>query len=391
MRTTSARVIGRAAAVVAVLAMTGCAVLPARMGEAPPPHAQMVAQIPGYDRIRTYGDVPVVAPTNPDKLDIALTRRLSADRRLDLLALSGGGDAGAYGAGFLKGWTERGDRPRFAIVTGVSTGALIAPMAFLGPGYDGLLEQLYTQTQAQDIYRLSILNVLGGGSALADSAPLERSIAAVITPELVDALARERRSGRMLLIGTTDLDAQRQVVWDIGRIAASAQPDRVALIRRILLASASIPAAFPPVVFDVVQDGRAYRELHVDGGITRGIFAYPADFPLPPARGTRHMWLIRNSKLAPEWKDTRATALGIAERSIDTMVKSQYKGELRLIQQVAARDGFDLHVTAVPPQFPVPDAAPFDPVYMRTLYRLGLASGRSGRGWGTPAELAAPK
>ncbi len=208
---------------------------------------------------------------------------------------------------------------------------------------------------------------------------------------MVDAIARERRKGRMLLIGTTDLDAQRQVIWDMGRIAASGRPDRVALIRRVLLASASIPGAFPPVTFDVVQDGRAYRELHVDGGVTRGIFAYPADYRLPARTGPRHMWLIRNSKLAPEWKDTHATALGIAERSVDTMIKSQYRGELRLIQQVAARDGFDLHLTAVPPQFRLPEAKPFDPVYMRSLYDVGLASGRSGRAWGTTAELAAPQ
>ncbi|HRO15626.1 MAG TPA: patatin-like phospholipase family protein [Paracoccus sp. (in: a-proteobacteria)] len=381
---------GRAVAVAAAIAVAGCNVVPARMGEPPPPQAQGMAQIPGYARIRTYGDAMIPSPSAPDELDQALHQRLASGERLDLLALSGGGDAGAYGAGFLKGWSERGDRPEFAVVTGVSTGALIAPMAFLGPAHDGALERFYTQTQADDIYRLRILDVLGGASALADSGPLERRIAEVVTPDLVEAIARERRKGRVLLIGTTDLDAQRQVIWDIGRIAASGQPDRVALIRRVLLASASIPAAFPPVVFDVVRDGRFYQELHVDGGVTRGIFAYPANYPVPPKRGPRNMWLIRNSKLAPEWSATRATAVGIAERSIDTMIKSQYRGELRTIQQTAARDGFELRVTAVPPRFPVPYAKPFDPVYTRALYAVGLASGRSGRGWGTPAELGAP-
>ncbi len=143
------RSLGRAVAVAAALSLAGCSVVPARIGAPPPPSARMMAQIPGYDRIRAYGDTAVPAPVAPDDLDRALTRRLSGGRRLDLLALSGGGDAGAYGAGFLKGWTEHGDRPEFTVVTGVSTGALIAPMAFLGPAYDGVLESLYTRTEAR--------------------------------------------------------------------------------------------------------------------------------------------------------------------------------------------------------------------------------------------------
>lgn len=344
--------------------------------------------IPGYDAlIRGYGDGPLPSPQADDPLNRAARDRLAGSAPLHLLALSGGGDDGAYGAGFLHGWTEHGGRPQFDIVTGVSTGALIAPLAFLGPAYDRQLEAFYTRTVAGDIYRLRIFDLLTGGLAAADSAPLAARISAAVTPGLVARLAEERRRGRLLLIGTTDLDAQRQVIWDIGRIAASGQPDRVDLIRRVMLASAAIPGVFPPVTFTVTRGGRSWTELHVDGGITRGVFAYPNGLSLPPPRGPRTMWVIRNAQLGPVWASTRSTAVGIATRSLETLLKSQSLGNIGEIQAAARAGGFDLRLTAVPPDFPLDYDRPFDPTYMRTLYATGRAAGRSGRGWGTLGEL----
>lgn len=382
----------RRTVIAGLLAMSagGCNVVHARMDDpAPPagPSGEPMALIPGYDaQIRSYGSGPPLPPSD-DPLSRAVAARLGGDAPLDLLALSGGGDDGAYGAGFLRGWTEHGSRPEFDIVTGVSTGAMIAPMAFLGPAHDAQLEVFYTRTPADAIYSLRLLDLLTGGLAAADTAPLARLISQQVTPALVARLAGERRLGRLLLIGTTDLDAQRQVIWDIGRIAASAQPDRVQLIRRVILASAAIPGAFPPVGFTVTRAGKTWTELHVDGGITRGVFAYPRDLRLPPPRGPRNMWVIRNAKLGPVWTATRSTAVGIASRSLSTLLKSQSRGDIGEIQAIAREGGFDLHLTAVPPDFPLNDQKPFDPTYMRTLYATGRAAGRSGRGWGTMAEL----
>lgn len=372
------------------LSAGGCSVTRARPDDPAPPRAvtgEPMGLIPGHDPlIRSYGaDTAAWAPDDP--LTRAVLDRLGSTQPLDLLALSGGGDDGAYGAGFLRGWTEHGDRPGFDIVTGVSTGALIAPLAFLGPAHDAQLEVFYTRTPADAIYRLRLFDLLTGGLAVADSAPLAALISASMTPEVVAKLAEERRKGRLLLIGTTDLDAQRQVVWDIGRIAASGRPDRVALIRQVMLASAAIPGAFPPVTFTAVRDGRSYRELHVDGGITRGVFAYPGGLDLPPPRGPRNMWVIRNAKLGPTWEATRSTAVGIATRSLATLLKSQSRGDIGEIAAVAHADGFDLHLTAVPANFPLSYRRPFDPTYMRALYAVGLAAGRSGRGWATMGEL----
>lgn len=378
---------GAAAAVTLalVLALPGCGVVPIRLAPAVPAVAQLQAEPPGYVRIRAFGDELGPSGASADDLGRAALERLQSSEPIDLLALSGGADAGAFGAGVLKGWTQRGDRPEFDYVTGVSTGALIGALAFLGPDYDDALERFYTQTTASDVLILRPLAALAGAPSIGDSAPLRQQIDRIVTPRMVAAISAERRKGRMLLIGTTNLDAQRQVIWDVGRIAASDQPDRVQLIREILLASASIPGAFPPVTIDVVADGRHYQELHVDGGVTRGVFAYPPGLRLPPPRGPRRMWVIRNSKLAAEYQPTRPGVVSIAERSLTTLIKHQSVGNIADMEAQARRDGFDFNVTAVPPNLALPPYKPFDAAYMNTLFRAGLATGRSGRGWADDA------
>ena len=136
-----------------------------------------------------------------------------------------------------------------------------------------------------------------------------------------------------------------------------------------------------------MRAGQSYREVHVDGGVTRAVFAYPRGVELPAPRGPRNMWVVRNAKLGPEWDATQSTALGIARRSRGTLLKSQARGDVGEIRAIAREGGFDLHLTAVPQNFPLEYERPFDPTYMRTLYAAGLAAGRSGRGWGTMGEL----
>jgi len=367
------------------LTMSGCGIVPVRFAPAVPAAAQWRADPPGYAHIRTFGDELGPSAASADNLGRAALERLASSEPIDLLALSGGADAGAFGAGVLKGWTERGDRPEFDYVTGVSTGALIAPLAFLGPRYDDALERFYTRTAASDVFILRPLQVLAGAPSIGDSAPLRGQIDRIVTPQMVADIAAERRKGRMLLIGTTNIDAQRQVIWDIGRIAASDQPDRVQLIRDILLASASVPGAFPPVSIDVVAEGRHYQELHVDGSVTRGVFAYPPEVRLPPRRGPRRMWVIRNSKLATEYQATRPGLVSIAERSLSTLIKHQSISNIHDMRAQARRDGFDFNVTAVPPNLSLPPYEPFDPAYVNTLFRAGLATGRSAHGWADEA------
>ncbi len=210
---------------------------------------------------------------------------------MSYLAVSGGGDNGAFGAGLMNGWTETGTRPEFKMVTGVSTGALIAPFAFLGPDYDAALREVYTTMTPEKVYRARGLSAALFDDAMADTSPLAAMIARYADQKMLDAIAREYQKGRLLMIGTTDLDAQRPVIWNIGAHRGQRPPGALDLFRKILRASAAIPGAFQPVLIDVEIDGRKYQEMHVDGGAIAQLFLYPPSIDLvherrSPAYGT---------------------------------------------------------------------------------------------------------
>ncbi len=200
----------------------------------------------------------------------------NAMKPLNLLAISGGGEDGAFGAGLLCGWSEQGSRPVFDLVTGVSTGALTAPFAFLGPAYDAQLKAVYRQVQPADILEKRGLLLAVFDDALADSTPLFRLISQYLDTAMLRDLASAYDQGQSLLIATTDLDAQQPVIWKIGAIAQSGHPKAAETIRKVLLASAAVPAAFPPAMFDVTMNGKPHREMHVDGGAMAQVFLYPS-------------------------------------------------------------------------------------------------------------------
>jgi len=228
---------------------------------------------------------------------------------LQLLAVSGGGEDGAFGAGLLCGWTAQGSRPEFELVTGVSTGALSAPFAYLGSSYDPQLRTVYTELTPSHVLKQRYLTAALFNDALADNSPLYQTISRYLTPDMLVAIAKAYGDGRLLFIGSTDLDAQQPIIWNVGAIAASGHPRALDTIRRLLLASAAIPAAFPPTMFDVMVDGKAYQEMDVDGGAFVQTFLYPASVtaqrralmangqPVPPAAA----YIIRNGRLDPEW------------------------------------------------------------------------------------------
>ena len=362
-----------------------------RTYEAPSINEYQKANVAGYKQIRYWGD-----KTTHDTYTRSNVKRLGANKsfrkRIDVLALSGGAEDGAYGAGFLKGWSERGDRPKFTVVTGISTGALIAPFAFLGPKYDKVIQRLYTESSQKNIVLLSPMEALFGAS-LGDTAPLRKILTEEINDAFVAELAKEARKGRLLQIGTTNLDAQRPVVWEITEIALSGRSDAPKLIRDIMLASASIPGAFPPVLIDVVINGKRHQEVHVDGGVTRQIFVYPRDLDIRKLERMLHMhpqknmWLIRNTKVAPEYKPVSLSLADIAERSFYTLTKYHGLGDMVNITSLAKRDGFHVYITSVPKSFNVPLEEFFDKNYMKALYHVGYEKGRSKSAWQTTLKF----
>jgi hypothetical protein len=370
-----------------LLALSACAA-PPRQYPAPDRATHSDAALPGFTNIRFWGDeIPPYIDEIIASQRVILARNPARGDRFDILALSGGADEGAYGAGFLRGWTERGDRPSFAIVTGVSTGALIAPFAFLGPEYDDTIRRFYLETSRDDVLTIRPLLALAGGAAVGDVAPLRETIEEEIDAEMITKIAAEHRQGRALLVGTTNLDAQRQVVWDIGRIAASGNPRSAELIRSVLLASASIPAMFPPVFIDVEIDGQRFQEMHVDGGVTHEIFAYPAALDVKSLSSElgvtqkKTMWLIRNGKVHPSYEPVIPGVTDIAARSISTLIKYQSRGDLIALERLARRDGFDFRVTTIPDSFDMIWEDLFVPAYTHALYDIGYETALSDRPW----------
>ncbi len=309
--------------------------------------------------------------------------------RFELLGVSGGGEDGAFGAGLLCGWTQHGTRPQFELVTGVSTGALTAPFAFLGPDWDAGLRSVYTDITPADVLRSRGLLAAVFDDAIADSAPLFRTISRQLDQRMLAALAAGHREGRMLLIGSTNLDAQLPVIWNIGAIADSGHPGALDVIRRILLASASIPGAFPPVLFDVTVNGRPHQEMHVDGGAVAQVFLYPRQVterrrerlrrgqPLIPASA----YVIRNARLDAQWAAVDRRAMSIVGRAISTMIGSSGYNDILRIWSTAQRDGIDFNLAFIGRDFTGTYTTPFEQAYMRALFDYGFDKGRRGYPW----------
>ena len=369
-----------------LLGLSGCASY-LRL-EAPPAASTETIAVLGIPNARFWLDAdpaPMVAEAALMAGREAATGRLAPQ---NFLALSGGGDNGAFGAGLMTGWTEAGNRPAFNIVTGISAGALIAPFAFLGPEYDAALRDVFTGQQARDILLLPrqamAVFSLFFGEALADTSPLNRLIARHANEEMLAAIAREYGRGRLLLIGTTNLDLQRPVVWNIGAIAASGHPDALALFRRILLASASIPGAFPPVLVDVQHDGRSFQEMHVDGGAAMQIFLYPPSINLSrmAARG-RTAYIIRNGRVDVEAGSTARGILSITRRAATTLLHFGGLGDISRIYLTTQRDGVAFRAAYIGREFQAARSEPFEPGFMQALFDYGYTQARQGFPWRT--------
>ena len=372
-----------------VVSAVGCVSVPER--HPLPPNLIKQASIPSVPHARFWGDEwPAVSKEMFVTFSDAELRQYYPSiyaKPHNYLAISGGGAKGAFGAGLLLGWTATGERPEFTMVTGISTGALTAPFAFLGPDYDDDLKILYTTTNTSDIVRKRNLISAVFSDSMADTTPLQDLIAKYIDAEMIDAIAREYKKGRRLFIGTVNLDAGRAVTWNIGVIAASDYPHKVALIHDVLRASAAIPIAFPPVVITVEAEGQQYDEMHVDGGTASQVFVYPEamDWRLITQKlkvqGEPHVYVIRNSFLDPDYQGINRSLLPIAKRTIYSLIRTQGVGDLYQIYAMCVRDGNDFNLAYIPSDFTDEPIEDFDPVYMKKLLDRGYQMAMDGYPW----------
>jgi predicted acylesterase/phospholipase RssA len=351
-----------------------------------------VLGIPNERFFALYGTAPLEAEFAAAGDRLRRARGLAPNAPLpevQLLAVSGGGENGAFGAGLLCGWSDNGTRPVFELVTGVSTGALTAPFAYLGSSYDPQLRAVYTELKPTNVLLKRAFTAALFDDAMADNSPLFKTISGYLNETMLAALAQGYDEGRLLLIGTTDLDAQQPVMWNIGAIAKSGHPRALDTIRRILLASAAIPGAFPPTMFDVTLDGTSYQEMHVDGGAFAQAFLYPAG--LTRQRRVRMTngqvvvpavaYVVRNGRLDPEWATTERSTLGIAGRAIATMIAASGLNDVLRMYNTTQRDGIGFNLAYIGADFTQKLPEPFDQGYMRALFDYGYQRARRGYDW----------
>lgn len=325
---------------------------------------QNAAVVPGIPDARGWGD------TEADFV------RVLPQATGPWLTISGGGSDGAFGAGLLAGWTDSGNRPEFTVVTGVSIGSLIAPFAFLGPRYDEELRKNFTTVSAAEIFEDRMTR-----DSLFDYWPLKRTIEQRVTAKLLAEIAVEHRRGRRLLVATTNLDAGRRVVWNMGVIAERGDDRALKLFRDILLASCSIPGFFSPVLIDVEANGKKFQEMHGDGTLTAPFFAVPESMfsatstTRPPLS---QLYVIVNSKFAPEFKMPDRIIAGVLGRSIDLALTAALRAQIMLMNVGAQRHGISLRVAYLPESFNFPSRGPFDGKFMKALFEFGVELGRKG-------------
>jgi predicted acylesterase/phospholipase RssA len=388
--------------IAAALCLVGCGSLPRN---AVPMELAAEAAIPYMPDVRGWVGRPGNALVRD--LDASFDQETPADFPQDddgtvhyaHLALSGGGPNGAFGAGLLNGWTALGTRPVFKIVTGVSTGALMAPFAFLGPSYDDALRQFYTTTATRNVLqRLSIIPALLAGESLADSTPLALLIAQHVDGVLLSHVAEAHARGRRLYVATVDLDAQRFVVWNMGMIAASARPEALELFRKVMLASASVPIVAPPVFFEVEAGGKRYEEMHVDGAVAASVFFSGGVFGPDllrerggRGRGREDVFVIHNGQLIPVAREVRRSVASIAARTLNASSRAAMVGSLFRIYAFASEGQAAFNWVTIPDGVEIAGTEAFDPIRMRALYDVGYELARKGQFWSTrPPGLRPP-
>jgi hypothetical protein len=363
---------------------------PTKLPVAPPGAAAQQSKLPPRTPFTAADDAVAAIPGMPDA-------RFWADSVPDFekalppqtgpwLILSTGGSDGAFGAGLLNGLSAAGNRPDYAVVTGASTGALMAPFAFAGPKYDEALKDAYTKITSADIFEVGSTS-----ESFVDSWPLKDLIAKQITPQLLADVAAGYRAGRRLFVVTTDLDAQRSVVWNMGAIAAHASDKTggdaaLNLFRAVLLASGSIPGAFPPVLIDVEGNGKRFAEMHVDGGVGGQFFVAPPAMLASTSTGripASQLYIVVNSALQPDFAVVdRATPM-ILSQAVGMAVQVDLRLMLDRTYMAAKNSGVGFNAATIPADFNAPSRGPFDPNYMKALFDVGFAQGKSAAAFAT--------
>ena len=316
-------------------------------------------------------------------------RQSAAGGRINVLALSGGGSGVAFGAGALVGWTRSGTRPEFQIVTGVSAGALLAPLAFLGPSWDHTVSEAFSGGPTQHLLQSRWIRALFGASVFRGE-PLVQLVDRYVTDDMLRAVAAESSRGRLLLVGTTDLDHERTVIWDMGRIAAEGGERGRRLFRDILVASASIPGVFPPVLIRVREGGLEFDEMHVDGSTTAPFFISPETGPMSPeelrAFEGATVYVMVNGQLGGSTVTTPVRTVSIFRRGVDAALESSSRAAVEVALSVSNQAEMTLRVSEIPDDYPYTGWLDMGRANMGALFEFGARCAAQNGLWDSAAH-----
>jgi predicted acylesterase/phospholipase RssA len=339
--------------------------------------------------VRIVEEAPAAFETRSRQV-LAAARTAAAGGPIRVLALSGGGTGAAFGAGALTGWSQLGTRPEFQIVTGVSAGALMAPFAFLGPAWDGPLAEIFSGQRTQHLLQPQWLRALFGASVYRGR-PLFRLVDHYVTDGLLREIAAQSAKGRLLLVATTDLDTEQTVIWNLGLIAAQGGSGARSLLRDVIIASASIPGVFPPVMIRVGAAGRRFEEMHVDGSTTAPLFIAPELATVLPVESNTlrgaSVYVIVNGQFGAPTATTPNRTVAILKRSFAAASQSSSRTAVEIALALAQRYGMQLRVTQIPNDYPYRGPLDAEPTRMEALFRFGVQCALHDELWSTPLEL----
>jgi predicted patatin/cPLA2 family phospholipase len=371
-----------------VAVLTGCSI-PRNRHPVPEAVIDSVQVVGMSGNVRMWGD----RQTEVFQQSLAASVRQAeltygVDEPVNVLAISGGGSNGAFAAGVLCGWTAHGSRPEFRVVSGVSVGAIVAPFAFLGSAYDGRLREMVSSATDDNVFRMRLPTAALTGDSMADNAPLARYLLRYIDDELLRVIAAEHAKGRRLYLATTNLDAGRPVIWDMGAIASSGSAHAPRLFREVIMASAAAPVFYPPSYIEVEYERRRYDEMHVDGGVTGQILLYGQALStgeaVPHAARRHHTYyIIRNGKLSSDYEPVKPRIQSIGLKSVTRMIQAHAVGDLWQAYATCWRDAMDFRLAAIPDDVPLHASGVFDMRTLTELFDRGYALAQDGYPWTT--------
>ncbi|MEH6452365.1 MAG: patatin-like phospholipase family protein [Psychromonas sp.] len=340
---------------------------------------------PHYTLRRSLGDVIENKFLQPNQND------------LNILALSGGGSGGAFGAGVLNGWKDHGSMPNFDVVTAISTGSIMATYAFLGGEHIDKLDTIFNNLSTADLYKSSWLGIFNDAT-LSDPSPLKRSLEEHINEEVLAEVAVQHKKGRRLYIGSTNLDTGQLVIWDMGAIASSGRNDKVQRYRDIVYASSAVPIIFPPHFFEIDIEGEKYSQMHVDGGVHSNVFMlgmfidWVHELKVTKEQRSKvnaNLYIVANKKYRERHRynpvplEIRAVLNSFIYVEMDLL----FDRSVSRIYHSAKERGINFHMASIPQDSEhIKSTLEFVPSEMREIYKLGYENALSGYDWQTEVK-----